>query len=316
MIEIDYESLHLYNPRLDLVEFFEMYGEDYTEWFPYAKELSELAQSLYPWREDFAEGIPKMIHPQLSPFNVYFTNKSLKPFGLSVKDLYRSNSSFFRSDEFSKKHDGLHILFAGCSITFGDGMFEEYSWPYLVHQKISQSMKTSGLYNIAFPGANHSDIILQIFKYINEYGNPDLIFINFPDIERQIEHGMGKTVTSEVVSGLYMTLELYCKSQDIRLISFSWDDVANKNYSKLKKEGWTYKESPNEDPREFFGDTYHRYNIDSRHEYLMNFQKENKDHKYKDFFLRAFDITHPGIAEQSFYAKIAYDIWRTGVCND
>ena len=35
------------------------------------------------------------------------------------------NSKNFRSNEFIKKHEGKHILFSGCSVTSGVGLFEE-----------------------------------------------------------------------------------------------------------------------------------------------------------------------------------------------
>lgn len=35
---------------------------------------------------------------------------------------YSLNSSGQRCDEFKKTHEGKHILFAGCSITFGEGL--------------------------------------------------------------------------------------------------------------------------------------------------------------------------------------------------
>ena len=209
-------ELSQYNPSIEQTEFYEMYGEDYTEWFPFASELREQSEQMYPWRVKDVGTLDGLIRPMLSPYNVYFMNKALKPHGLAAVDIFRRNSDGLRSDEFKKEHDGLHVLFAGCSVTFGDGMLEDYIWPKIVYDKMSKDNKMSGLYNLGVPGFNHVDIISQIFKYIDLYSNPDVIFINFPDMERQISAGLTTKAASQVVYTMYLALELYCKSNDIR----------------------------------------------------------------------------------------------------
>lgn len=48
---------------------------------------------------------------------------------------YNLNSDNFRSDEFIKKHKNKHILFAGCSNTFGEGVEYEKTWAYRLYKE-------------------------------------------------------------------------------------------------------------------------------------------------------------------------------------
>jgi len=96
------------------------------------------------------------------------------------------NSLGFRSDEFKTKHEGLHILFAGCSESFGEGGSLEDSWTKRLYNKINKIDKTSGFFNIAVPGISTCDIIAMILEYIKINGKPDFIFINFPTLEREV----------------------------------------------------------------------------------------------------------------------------------
>jgi hypothetical protein len=99
---------------------------------------------------------------------------------------YEFNSHLFRSDEFTKNHNGKHILFMGCSETQGcnDGL--EDTWAYILYKKISLSEKTSGYFNIAKCG---SSIYLQIsifLNYIDLFGIPDEIYFLAPGSDRNL----------------------------------------------------------------------------------------------------------------------------------
>lgn len=309
-------DLEMFNPSMDILEFYSLYGEDYTEWFPHADELIETVDKIfYPYAEfvskDKLTRTFQDLHPAtISPFNAYFINKALKPHGLDVTDMFRVNSHGLRSDEFTTDHDGLHILFAGCSITFGDGMFEEYSWARKAYDLIGKEEKVSGYYNIAVPGFNHAQIYSQVFNYINTYGNPDYLFINWPDLRRLINFGIDKAALLQTVHGLQRGLELYCKTNNITLIAFSWDVRCAKDYSTEDENVNDPLYLFNEDPRDMFDFGFYRWTKDERYMHMMKFESENKKHKYKKYFVRAFDIVHPGIAEHDFYAKFAYDTWK------
>lgn len=103
---------------------------------------------------------------------------------VNAPDTFKVNSFLFRSDEFSKNHDGKHILFSGCSNTYGFSLYNHEIWPWLVYNKIKENEKVSGYYNLAIPGTSALNMVSDIFKYINKYSKPDTIFINLPLLSR------------------------------------------------------------------------------------------------------------------------------------
>ena len=80
--------------------------------------------------------------------------------------LYIMNNCGHRSDDFIKNHDGLHILFAGCSVTFGEGLPYMSNWSGKLYNKISKQIKTSGYFSLSFLGGDTTLIIANIYKYI------------------------------------------------------------------------------------------------------------------------------------------------------
>lgn len=154
-----------------------------------------------------------------------------------VKD--ELNSAYFRSNEFSKVHNGLHMLFAGCSYTWGEGVGFEDTWSKRLYNLVSKDYNVDGYYNIGTPGSSISSEILDIFKYIDTYGKPDVIFLNMPDCDRfyysedknEIFDGYYK---DELYIDLmsyqnYFMLDMFCKENGIRLFSFSWDHAGKIN---------------------------------------------------------------------------------------
>lgn len=99
-------------------------------------------------------------------------------------DTFGINYNSFRSDEFKKEHEGKHILFSGCSISYGTGLYAKETWPYLLYSKIKEKETLSGYYNISVPANSIFDNVINIFKYIDNYSKPDVIFLNLPDIAR------------------------------------------------------------------------------------------------------------------------------------
>lgn len=304
---MDRESLDVFTPKMDHKLFYELYGEDYEEWFKYADDLFAIQDRL-------GYGVPGSVYGRnllpafLSPFNIYFTNKSLKKVGdgsKTIEDIIRkANSSGLRSDEFTDNHDGLHVLFAGCSVTFGDGMPDDLIWPSLVYSRLSDTHKMSGFYNVAFNGANHIQIIHQVYKYIGLYGNPDIILINLPDINRIRDAGIPKDMMFLVIS-MYEMLEQYCMSNNIKLVSFSWDVEVNYNPAKQEIEKMWF--DLEEDPRQFLGPTFHRFDLNRRDAHMFDYEQKNQRSLYNNHFVRALDIVHPGLAEHDFYATFALE---------
>jgi hypothetical protein len=118
---------------------------------------------------------------------------------------YNYNSLGLRSDEFKKEHQGKHILFAGCSETEGIGTKLDNLWAYRVYKKIEDVEKCSGFFNIGVRALTIDLIIGQIFSYIEEYGKPDTLFINYPDFYRYYKWDSEKehwVARAGIVSGI------------------------------------------------------------------------------------------------------------------
>jgi len=103
---------------------------------------------------------------------------------VDAPDSFQVNSFLFRSDEFTKQHDGKHILFSGCSNSYGFSLYNHEIWPWLLYNKIKEKEKVSGYYNLSMPGTGPLNMVSDIFKYINKYSKPDVIFINLPLLSR------------------------------------------------------------------------------------------------------------------------------------
>lgn len=90
---------------------------------------------------------------------------------------YKLNSYFYRSPEFV---EGLDILAAGCSLTFGIGVPENGTWPSYVAQKSDMTYA-----NLSTPGASIEWIVNSVYRYIDTFGKPKKAIIAlFPDFLR------------------------------------------------------------------------------------------------------------------------------------
>lgn len=230
-----------------------------------------------------------------------------------MKDFYKLNSLDLRSDEFKTEHDGKHVVFAGCSMTAGEGLPEQFLWPKKVYNKLSQEHKMSGYFNIAFPGATTIDIIIQIFKYMKLYGNPEMIFVCFPDIDReyvnlssidikQLDQNPIKNVKVTKINymmiGMFLALSQYCKSNGIKLYPFSWST----------KENSTRFDHFVLDPRDYF-EGFEFFDDTQLGHHCHNYTKIDKNDIWQQYYYQAFDESHAGIAAQDFYHQFAYDMY-------
>ena len=163
---------------------------------------------------------------------------------------YKINSYGFRCDEFIKIHKKTHLLFSGCSNTYGIGLKKEETWAHQVYSKINEEKECSGYFNIAFSANNIINSILNIFKYCKKFGNPDIIFINFPSHsrffnfnEKSLQYHIidyknfdqSYYINKLTVYNYYLILEQYCKTNNIKLFSFSWDIHDQYFFNKKKK---------------------------------------------------------------------------------
>jgi hypothetical protein len=154
---------------------------------------------------------------------------------------YILNNDGFRSDNFIREHDGLHILFAGCSETFGSAGKLQDVWAHMCYKDISSKHKTSGYFNIGHPGGSMYTILNQILVYIEKYGKPDVLFLNVPNFERSyswsFEHNSFIQETDKGAQSnkkkyfdrvfynayLYYILEKICRICNIKLIWSCWE---------------------------------------------------------------------------------------------
>ena len=100
---------------------------------------------------------------------------------------YSFNNELFRCDHFTKEHDGLHILFGGCSNTEGVGSNIVDNWSYRLYSEISNQTKTSGFFSIAKGGYGWHQIFANFKVYVEKYGAPDYYFVLHPNILRFYE---------------------------------------------------------------------------------------------------------------------------------
>jgi hypothetical protein len=125
----------------------------------------------------WAEGLPENSEK-------YFTvapNENILD-GIDDKSItYFYNKDWFRSDDFKVDHDGVHILFSGCSNTEGIGAKKEDIWSYSLNSKFKNS---DGFFNLAKSGWGWEKIIFNFMTYIKKYGKPDYYFILLPNIGR------------------------------------------------------------------------------------------------------------------------------------
>lgn len=221
------------------------------------------------------------------------------------------NEHMFRSDKFIETHDKFHVVFSGCSNTWGTGILKEELWAYKTYKLISKNKECSGYFNLGIIGASTASIIINLFKYFAKYGNPNLVFINFPDLLRffcyeksnkKYYDAFYKKNSKEILDlinfSYYFMLEQYCKSNNIQLYSFSWTKVKQKflfSHEVLDVSFNLFK-------------TY--YDIKSKDIYdnLNKDKKLNKDKQYLEF---ARDGYHPGTSFHNYWSNFIYDKYIT-----
>jgi hypothetical protein len=90
--------------------------------------------------------------------------------------LFKLNSLNFRTDEIIKNRD---FVFSGCSYTFGDGLLNEGIWGNLISSSLNKES-----YNLAQVGSSVQRIVLNLFTYFRNFGNPKLVICLFPNLLR------------------------------------------------------------------------------------------------------------------------------------
>jgi len=228
---------------------------------------------------------------------------------------YSVNSYNYRCDEFITTHKEKHVLFSGCSNTYGVGLKKEEVWAYKVYNKINETEGSSGYFNIGLSGNNIINSILNVFKYCKKFGNPDLIFINLPSQSRffnfdenQKQYRIVENLSISKIHYIekltfynyYLMLEQYCNSNNIKLFSFTWDNYdqhfLNKNTEKIY-------ESVNTTFKKYNFKTFYYINEEDMLNNLF-FLKQKYDNKFFDI---ARDNKHKGTGAHIYWSDFIYN---------
>lgn len=236
------------------------------------------------------------------------------------------------------KNEQNCLLFSGCSITAGDGLGKEDIWPDKLFKKIllSANGKVENYFNVARSGNSITESIDQIFKYCYSFGNPKAIFVLFPSIDRDLKYVHGEDLSKKINNNLkitiadslnalvyksYFYLEMFCRSNNILLLSASWSKDAHKidiNFENNDKEldsthmipGWRAQLNPPLS-REFSADvlsnfdTFLSYSQERMNEEVLRYHM-SKSKSEKKTSLIAKDGSHPGTSFHDFWAELFY----------
>lgn len=237
---------------------------------------------------------------------------------------YRLNNVGHRSDDFNVLNkENLNILFAGCSTTFGEGVKEKHRWTNRVYEELKKDNPNIGPLNVlAYPGFGIDVITHNIFKYIDNYGIPDVIFLLIPDYFRLIQYSPEDLVIhpnividyrTGTLKGDYFTEELFfiyqryvrildimCRVNNIKLYIGTWD---SKTDAELKQLGV-----------DSFKTILFDFNklLDSSH-----YQKiaESTAKEDKPYLYDSRDGDHPGILIHEYFAQRFLERYRYDTAN-
>jgi hypothetical protein len=220
------------------------------------------------------------------------------------------NENGFRSNSFIDNHDGEHLLFAGCSYTWGTGLSVEEVWSKKLYNLISNKNKCSGFFNLGIPGQSIIHQIFYIFKYCKIYGNPDCIFFNIPDLGRFYDYDDNEELfyhsayqDNKIINVLsyqyYFMLERYCLENNIELYSFSWCDSQSFN----KKSIFNIKKTINPDILRNFK-TFYSTTIEKTLNFVFDYKEKNKNMKFLEI---ARDRDHLGVAYHEYWSNFIFE---------
>ena len=199
---------------------------------------------------------------------------------------YKLNKYGLRSDEFTQDHSGLHILFAGCSNTYGLGTDLENVWATRLYNKIKETTNVSTYNNIGINAGSIIEIVFHVFRYIEKFGNPDVIFILLPERDRDDDFffDQHEALYSDSFNlSIYHSLELLCRTNNIQLVSSTWVS----NYTNLWDSFSSFVNYKGPEPDKILLGPKIRNEKTMFDDYLKNFktfQNFNKDKIIKDLY--------------------------------
>lgn len=96
---------------------------------------------------------------------------------------YERNAAGFRCDEFVPTNKPV-IVFIGCSVTFGEGLYIEETWSHMVMDRLRQTVDPDLKYfNLAKGGCGMDTMVRALLAFTKHY-RPDLIVGLIPDRHR------------------------------------------------------------------------------------------------------------------------------------
>ncbi len=278
-----------YVPNEDALEFKKRHGVDIEEHLAHAEETLEFARSLGFNLGQTPPG--KVAHSNLPPFGLYHAKRNVHKINKTIEELYVANVHGLRSDEFFKHEDmdQMHTLFAGCSMTFGDGVPLDALWAHKLYTTLNDMGVADGYFNVAQNGASSIEVLLQTYNYIYNFGMPSKIFIMLPDMRRDLDDDRvgNKIVANNIFVSMYNGLVKLCNAYGAKLYAFSWDMEVR-------------EDSTSQDIRRDL-DRFFVFTDKQKMYHMYQFERENQGHEYKEIMLDGLDLVHPGIAEQDFY---------------
>jgi len=243
------------------------------------KDFKPNTTYLYTWAEELYDE-RKNLDPRVSYIN------------------YKLNNFGHRCDDFKIDHEKKHILFAGCSFTFGEGLGYKENWSGYLYSKLNEKYDCDGYYSLGFQNGFISHIVYSILRYCEQFGNPEVLFCFFPDSVRKItldkknnfviSYGFNNIESAEGRSRAYYSiyfLEKYCEMNNIKLYWSSWHQEDREFYNKL--------------PFKRF------FNI-KEEDILLNSDTSQKNHP---LYRIARDNAHPGLKYSSGLANVFYNIF-------
>lgn len=224
---------------------------------------------------------------------------------------YEYNSDWFRCDEFSKNHDGLHIVFSGCSNTEGVGGNIEDTWSHILYNKIKEKNNVSGYYNLGRGGSGWHKVVHNFREYVVNYGAPDILVIHMPNILRfwesdwiyhqKVPYGDNVIKTNYEESDLQMHRVHFPVFLTAMML---FQEYCNSIGTKLLWTTWHYIESINIHCSSLFTETFFYLKPVSATDLAQNVIKNGLTLKHDDI---SFRDRHPGRLLQNDWAEQYYD---------
>jgi len=149
--------------------------------------------------------------------HIWIKNSTLVQPRFTNEDSYQYNSPI---------DSGSRILFAGCSITANVGLptSPDGGWSDLLVDRLKHEMDIASANNCSISGGSTFEIISNIFRFFINYGNPDIIFLLLPPVQRE-SNSYAKDIEGckAIDYNIFLILDSYCKDNGIELIASTWD---------------------------------------------------------------------------------------------